>query len=130
MDSEQKFWLWAILGSLALFIAMIVIYMAVMPNYRVYSQELRGQAALAEAQSSKMIQVEQAKGELESSKLRAEAISIIGQAAQDFPEYRKQEFIGAFGQALSDGTINQIIYVPTEANIPIMEAGKRPVKEK
>ncbi|WP_312307640.1 hypothetical protein [Acinetobacter variabilis] len=47
-----------------------------------------------------------------------------GQAAKDYPEYRKQEFIGAFGEALREGRIQQIIYVPTEANIPIVEAGK------
>ncbi|HCW5282361.1 TPA: hypothetical protein OXP51_000718 [Acinetobacter baumannii] len=39
----------------------------------------------------------------------------------------KQEFIGAFGDALRDGKIQQIVYVPTEANIPVLEAGKRPV---
>lgn len=99
------------------------------PKYRVYSQELRGQAALAEAKSSKQVQVEQARGELESSKLRAEAIEIIGKAAQNYPEYRNQEFIGAFGEALREGAVDQIIYVPTEANIPVLEAGKRPVKE-
>lgn len=83
-----------------------------------------GQAALAEAEQSKMIQVQVAKAELESAKLRAEAIKLVGQAAKDYPEYRKQEFIGAFGEALRDGRIQQIIYVPTEANIPIVEAGK------
>ena len=41
------------------------------------------------------------------------------------PEYRQQEFINSFGAALKDGKIQQIIYVPTEANIPIMESGKR-----
>jgi predicted lipid-binding transport protein (Tim44 family) len=109
---------------------IIAVAMFLMPKYRVYSQELRGQAALAEARSSKQVQVEQARGELESSKLRAEAIEIIGKAAQEYPEYRNQEFIGAFGEALREGQIEQIIYVPTEANIPILEAGKRSEMEK
>ncbi|MDA4958584.1 hypothetical protein PGK18_18785, partial [Acinetobacter baumannii] len=56
---------------------------------------------------------------------RAEAIQTIGKAAKDYPEYRNQEFIGAFGEALRDGKIQQIVYVPTEANIPVLEAGKR-----
>ena len=42
--------------------------------------------------------------------------------AKDFPEYRTQEFIGAFADALREGKITQIMYVPTEANIPITEA--------
>lgn len=86
---------------------------------------MRGKAALAEATQSKMIQIEQARAELESAQLRAEAIKIIGKTAKEYPEYREQEFIGAFGEALREGKINQIIYVPTEANLPILEAGKR-----
>lgn len=117
--------LWFIAISAVASVILIIIAIALYPKYRVYSQELRGQAALAEARSSKQVQVEQARGELESSKLRAEAIEIIGKAAQDYPEYRNQEFIGAFGDALRSGDIEQIIYVPTEANIPILEAGKR-----
>lgn len=88
-----------------------------------------GQARLAEAEQSKMIQVQTAKAELESSKLRAQAIETIGKAAKEYPEYRNQEFIGAFGDALRDGKIQQIIYVPTEANIPVLEAGKRTVSD-
>lgn len=130
MDEEAKFWIAVISGSIISCVVFIAIYMAVIPKYRVYSQELRGQAALAEAKSSKQVQVEQARGELESSKLRAEAIKIIGEAAQEYPEYRNQEFIGAFGEALREGQIEQIIYVPTESNIPILEAGKRPSMEK
>lgn len=99
---------------------------AVWPYYKVWSQEMRGKAALAEARQSKMIQVEQARAELDSAQLRAEAIKTIGIASQKYPEYRTQEFIGAFGEALREGNINQIIYVPTEGNIPILEAGNRP----
>ena len=49
----------------------------------------------------------------------------MGEAAKKYPEYRQQEFINSFGIALKDGKIQQIIYVPTEANVPIMESGKR-----
>lgn len=106
-------------------VILILIVMAGYPFYKVWSQEMRGKAALAEATQSKMIQIEQARAELESAQLRAQAIKIIGQTAKEYPEYREQEFIGAFGEALREGKINQIIYVPTEANLPILEAGKR-----
>ncbi|EGK15331.1 hypothetical protein [Psychrobacter sanguinis] len=106
-------------------VIFILIVMAGYPFYKVWSQEMRGKAALAEATQSKMIQIEQARAELESAQLRAEAIKIIGKTAKEYPEYREQEFIGAFGEALREGKINQIIYVPTEANLPILEAGKR-----
>ena len=114
----------AILIALICFIILMILILFGWPHYKVWKQGMDGQAALAEAEQSKMIQVQVAKAELESAKLRAQAIQLVGQAAKDYPEYRKQEFIGAFGEALRDGRIQQIIYVPTEANIPIVEAGK------
>jgi regulator of protease activity HflC (stomatin/prohibitin superfamily) len=105
------------------------------PYYQVWYAEMRGKARtvqaehegaarLAQAESEKKIQIEGAKAEVESAKLRAEAIEIVGKASKDFPEYRTQEFIGAFAEALKEGNVSQIIYVPTEANIPIMESGR------
>jgi regulator of protease activity HflC (stomatin/prohibitin superfamily) len=96
------------------------------PTYNVWSNQKSGEAALAHAESVRMILVTQAHAEREAAVQRAEAIKIVGQAAKDFPEYRHQEFIGAFAEALKEGKIAQIIYVPTEANIPIVEAGHRP----
>lgn len=113
-----------LLGLLFFLLIVILLLLFGWPHYKVWKQGMDGQAALAEAEQSKMIQVQVAKAELESAKLRAEAIKLVGQAAKDYPEYRKQEFIGAFGEALREGRIQQIIYVPTEANIPIVEAGK------
>lgn len=95
------------------------------PTYGVWKAGLTGKAILMQAEQEKQVMIEQAKAELESAKHRAEAIKIVGQASKEYPEYRTQEFIGAFGDAIKSGVIDQIIYVPTEANIPIVEAGKR-----
>jgi hypothetical protein len=88
-------------------------------------RQYQGKAILAEAEYSRQTRVEQARAELESAEMTAKAIRVVGEAAREFPEYRNQEFILSFGEALRDGTINQIIYVPTEASIPITEAGHR-----
>lgn len=95
------------------------------PKYNVWRAGQHGEAALRRSEQEKLILVEQAKAELESAEVRAKAIEFVGKAAQQYPEYRYQEFLGAFADALRDGKIQQIIYVPTEANIPLMEAGKR-----
>jgi len=105
-------------------VGLIAIAMIGLPLYGVWQQGLSGEAALAKAEQTRKILIEQAKAEKESAAIRAEAIQIIGQAAKDFPEYRLQEFMGAFAEALNSDKIEQIIYVPTEANIPVMEAGK------
>ena len=120
MSSEAK---WVVSGVFGL-LAMIAFGLWFVPTYGVWQAGLSGKAALMRAEQEKQIQIEQAKAELESAKLRAEAIEIVGQASKDFPEYRTQEFIGAFGEAIKSGTIDQIIYVPTEAGIPIVEAGR------
>lgn len=124
-EDEKVILVRLVLFLFAVVIGLILIWILVKPYYRVWSQEMRGKAALAEAKQSKMIQTEQARAELESAQLRAQAVKIMGQAAKDYPEYREQEFIGAFGEALREGNISQIIYVPTESSLPILEAGKR-----
>lgn len=91
------------------------------PHYTVWSQGMKGTAELRRAEQNKQIQIEQAKAELESAKLRAQAIAIEGEMAAKYPEFRTQQFIGAFAQAMENGSIEKIIYVPTEAGIPILE---------
>jgi regulator of protease activity HflC (stomatin/prohibitin superfamily) len=124
------------MGTVTAVIILSLIVMALLwtPLVGPWAAERRGMAELRQAQQNRQILVEQAEAqqqvsiiraqaEKEASELRAEAIAIIGEAAQRYPEYRQQEFIGAFAVALEEGSISQIIYVPTEANIPILEAG-------
>lgn len=92
------------------------------PMYRVWTAGMHGKAVLRQAEAEKQVMVEQARAEMEAAQLRAEAIAIVGKASKEYPEYRTQEFIGAFAEAMQNGKIEKIIYVPTEANIPIVEA--------
>ena len=111
-----------ILAALVMLIGVIFGTMAVYAVYNVWSQKLDGEAVLAHAHAARMVLVTQAEAEREAAQKRAEAIAIVGKAAKEFPEYRQQEFLGAFAEALKDGKISQVMYVPTEANIPITEA--------
>lgn len=114
------------IGILAVLgIAGIGFCMWLFPTYGVWRQGLVGEAELERAKQTKQVMIEQAKAEKESAELKAEAIRIVGKAAKEFPEYRNQEFIAAFGEAMANGSISKIIYVPTEANIPIIEAGRQ-----
>ena len=111
-----------ILGGIFILCIVIAVGMVGCPQYNVYSSRLDGEAALAKANSTKQVLVTQAEAEKEAAKSQAEAIRIVGQASKDFPEYRQQQFIQAFGEAMQSDKIEKIIYVPTEANIPIVEA--------
>ena len=124
-DTFHKTKSWVKLGAIAipLLFIMLLGFSAVGKYYSVWAMEMGGKAKLAEATQSRQIQIEQAKGEKMAAEYTAEAIAIVGKAAKSFPEYRVQTFIQAFGEALNNGNIQKIIYVPTEANIPILEAG-------
>ena len=108
-------------------LSLILLTLALMfglPVYSVWQQEYSGRATLAKAEQTRQVLVTQAKAEREAAEARAQAIAIMGEAAQKYPEYRQQEFMASFAEALREGTIKQIIYVPTEANVPILEAGR------
>lgn len=105
-------------------IALTGFLMWLIPTYSVWQQEQLGKANLARAAQERQIMIEQANAELQSAGIRAEAIALVGEMAAKYPEYRQQEFIGAFAEALKEGNIDQIYYIPTEAGIPITEAGR------
>lgn len=104
--------------------------MAGCPQYRVYSQRKEGEAILAHASFSREVAVAEAKAKMESASLLAEAEiarahgvakanEIIGQSLKDNEAYLRYIFI----QALEHKE-GQVIYVPTEANLPILEASR------
>ncbi len=120
----------------ALFIGMLFGVGAGWAKYRLWKaeytgraleieMEYNGKAILAEAEYSRQTRVESARAENESAQLTADAIKIVGEAAQKYPEYRQQEFYLSLGEALKEGKIQQVIYLPTEAGLPVTEAGKR-----
>ena len=97
--------------------------------FKVFSREQSGRAALAEATWSRQIAVEEAKAKLESEKLNAaseverakgvaEANEIIGSSLRDNDEYLRYLWI----THVEGGQNKQVIYVPTEAGLPILEA--------
>lgn len=100
------------------------------PQYKVYEQRLAGQAKLQEAESSRQIMVEEAKAKEQSAKMLsnaeverargvAEANKIIGDSLKENPQYLTYLWIKEIN---TNG--NSVIYVPTEANMPILEAGR------
>lgn len=114
-----------VVGCVILVIGAIFTFLFAGPYYSVWQQGMTGKARLQRAEQEKRILIETARAEVEAAALQKEAIELVGQAARSFPEYRQQQFILAFAEALQEGNIHQIVYVPTEASIPITEAGKR-----
>jgi hypothetical protein len=101
------------------------------PTWRVWQREMAGKAELAEAEWTRKIKIEDARAvkesatmladaEVERAKGVAEANKIIGASLEGNESYLRYLWI----QNLNDGG-NEVIYIPTEAGLPILEAGKR-----
>lgn len=101
------------------------------PRYTVYQQGMAGEAELRRAEQNRQIAVNEAEAkrdaakmlaeaEIERAKGVAEANKIIGESLEGNESYLRYLWV----QGLQEGS-NSVIYVPTEANLPILEAGKR-----
>ena len=118
----------AILAILA--VLVVAGLMFGLPLYNVWQQEMTGRAEFSRAEQNRKIKVEEARAEKESATFRAEAEiiraegvakanEIIGGSLKDNKDYLTYLWI----QALYDES-NSVIYVPTEANLPILEASR------
>jgi hypothetical protein len=99
------------------------------PKYKIYKLEMNGKAELAEAQWSKQIQIEEAKGRLEASRYERETQLIQANTTAEANRIVAGSLDPLYIQYLmvtkmADGNTQQIIYIPTEAGIPLLEAGK------
>lgn len=102
------------------------------PPYNVWQQRQEGMAELAKADFSKQVAVQEAKAKEEAAaylaqaevaraKGVAQANAIIGDSLKNNEAYLRWLYI----EALKEKTGAETIYVPTEAGLPILEAGKR-----
>jgi regulator of protease activity HflC (stomatin/prohibitin superfamily) len=74
-----------------------------------------------EAQAKKEAATMLAAAEVERAKGVAEANKIIGDSLHNNEDYLRYLFVNGL-----EHTQNQVIYVPTETNLPILEATRKP----
>lgn len=100
------------------------------PQYSVYSERMSGEAELAKAESTRRTRVLEAQAQLDSAQKQADAEviraqgvakanAIIGDSLKGNEAYLRYLWIDKL-----DSTKGQIVYVPTEAGLPILEAGR------
>ena len=126
---------WVVLGGL-LVVLSIGGGLYGCPQYFVYSAEQDGKAALARANQSREITVREAtarrdaakmlaEAEIERAKGVAQANKIIGDSLHGNDAYLRYLWINNMAE---HGKGNSVIYIPTEAGLPILEAGRLPSK--
>ena len=100
------------------------------PAYGRYQQILNAQNELAAQQYLKQVSVAQAEAKNDSAKYEAEAEitraegvakanKIIGDSLTNNEAYLRYLFVNNLAESK-----NQVIYIPTEANLPILEANR------
>lgn len=113
---------------IGLLILIIIVPMAVLPIYSVWSKELKGKAQLREAEWSRQVQIEEAKANLESEKLNAQAEVERAKGASEAIKIEggslTTEYIQYLWVRSNQFNDKTTIYIPTETNLPILEASR------
>jgi regulator of protease activity HflC (stomatin/prohibitin superfamily) len=123
-------------------IVLVVIGLAVvagalwaLPTYNVYRKQMAGRAAYEEAVQNRRIRVLEAQAALDAARLTAqaeverargtnEANRIMAESLGGPENYLRWAYIDMLRET-ADQQDRQIIYIPTEAGMPILEAGQR-----
>jgi hypothetical protein len=116
---------WLIIGTVLFFIAAI---MFGYPSYNVWEQEMSGKAELAKAEQNRQIKIEEAKANLEAEKLNAQAEVERAKGAAEAIAIENGAITPTYIQYLwvrqQSNVPDKVVYIPTEANLPILEAKK------
>ncbi len=123
-----------IVYALVLIAAITAFCMIVVPPWGVWAARKRGEAAFADAMGEQRIQIAKAHSRLEAAEnnkkaaiIEAEAVASqiekIGKELLTHDLYLRWQWIKMMEERNSK---SDTIYVPTEANLPILEATRRP----
>lgn len=123
---------WSVGGILFLML-LVLVGMVGCPQYSVYEQRLTGEAELARAQQNRQIAVNEAQAKMDAAKLLAQAEverakgvaaanKVIAEGLKGNEEYLRYLWI----VDVASGTKGDktVVYIPTEGNMPILEAGR------
>ena len=101
--------------SVLVFLFLLLLGFVGVPYYSVWQQEMSGKAEYAKAEQNRKIN---AQAEIERAKGAAKAIEIENGSIT--PTYIQYLWV----RQQNAQTNNKIIYIPTEAGLPILEAGR------
>ena len=123
-----------IILSVTAIIAFFCILLWAFPQYRVYSAKMSGKAAIQRAEEQKKVLIEDAKARRLAAEedAKAEVIRARGMAeamqienGQLTPVYNQYLFIRTLEELSEHGDLPQIIYVPSDGMLPVMDLNKR-----
>lgn len=135
-SSSDTGWVKFAVTGVVLLLIVSAIGLVGCPTYNVYAKTMQGKAAYEGATQDRRIKVLEAQAELDSAVLKAkaevarakgtnEANHIMAEALGGPDNYLRWSYIHMLEVTAGQGD-RQIIYLPTEAGMPVLEAGRRP----
>lgn len=126
-----------VLWSIVLAVFIIILLCIGIPIYSVWQKGLAGEAELKQANWNRQIKIREAEATDEAAvhlanaeAKRADGVArankIIGTSLHDNEKYLLWLWI----EGTKENQGKTIIYIPTEANLPILEAGRLPMEPK
>lgn len=125
----------SVLGLVVGVIVVVALALVALPTYNVYRKQMDGKAAYEQAVQDRRIRVLEAQAALDSARLTAqaeierargtnEANRIMSESLGGPDNYLRWAYIHMLQETAGRGD-RQVIYIPTEAGMPILEAGQR-----
>ena len=123
----------SIFGIVILIFIAVAIMMFGLPMYNVWQQEMAGKAEMAKAEQNRRILVEEAKARLEAEKLNAQAEIERAKGMAEAMQvengtlnetYNQYLFIRTLEKLADKGSLPQIIYIPSDGLLPVMDVKK------
>lgn len=128
MNNNNKEVTRVVVIGVIIFCIFIVGLMFGIPKYNVWKQEMKGKAEFAQAEQNRKIRIEEAKANLEAEKLNAQAEIERAKGAAEAIRIENGSITPTYIQYLwvrqQNLAENKVIYIPTEACLPILEAGQ------
>lgn len=123
------------IGSVIAIVIIGALVLIGLPTYNVYSKQMAGKAAYEQAVQDRRIRVLEAQAALDSAKLTAraeierargtnEANRIMAESLGGPDNYLRWSYIHMLEETAGKQG-REVIYIPTEAGMPILEAGRR-----
>ena len=122
-------------AGIGVILVVIVALLVGWPSYNVYAARKHGEAELARASQNRQVRVQEAlakyeaadydaKAEIRRAQGVAAANKIIAESPGGPEGYLRWRYIEMLQETSAQGG-HQVIYIPTEAGLPILEAGRR-----
>jgi regulator of protease activity HflC (stomatin/prohibitin superfamily) len=123
------------IGSVIVLVVIGALVLIGLPTYNVYSKQMAGKAAYEQAVQDRRIRVLEAQAALDSARLTAqaeierakgtnEANRIMSESLGGPENYLRWSYIHMLEETAGKQG-REVIYIPTEAGMPILEAGRR-----